>query len=119
MHFWENVYGFNFFVFYRDDPKLEKFKKRHKIDLEASGFAQTSFHVNCSPYYNQLVLFTFDPEFKEKPLWRQVEVIAHEAWHATELCLFYAGCGVNLDNVNEHLAYYVGFVARKLTKLLL
>ena len=55
MHFKDNVYNFDFFVFFRNDPKLVTFKKKHNISSEDLGMAETQIVLD-SPH-----LHSFDP----------------------------------------------------------
>ncbi len=114
LHFEDNVYGFNHFVFWLNEPKLKKFEKKHKIE-EFDGHYQCLRHQD-SPDYHQLIVYRFSEEFKKKSLEEQVKIISHEAYHGAELTLSLIGCDVNWGGVNEHLAYYIGFISENLTK---
>ena len=46
-------------------------------------------------------------------------IITHEAWHGLEFILFQKRkVLIDMDGFNEHIAYYLGFLAENITKCL-
>jgi hypothetical protein len=121
MHFKENIYHTNHYVFWKDSTDLQKLLKKEGLEIEMgeNDTAKTTFFYG-SKNYNYLTIAVFDKKkWRNRTKAMNAGLIAHEAWHATEFSLFNIGMGINTSvSPNEHFAYYLGFVAENYAKFL-
>jgi hypothetical protein len=118
MRFTDNVYNFNFFFFWLGSQELQKFEKKHGINPFHGSF-ETLYYTE-SDHYHQLILFRFSKEnWESRTIHEKVSLIAHEAEHAKDFAFACVGIRNHESAVNEHSAYYLGYIASELAKILL
>lgn len=115
--FKDNIYGYQFIVTrIKTDRQEEKLLEKYDATEVGGTSDKCVARTVYSPSAGYIIIYVRSRYF-ELDNSRQVGIIAHEAWHATEIALFGVGCDVNKENVNEHLAYYVGFVAEHVSDI--
>jgi hypothetical protein len=109
--FKDPIYGFTYYLF--DGPLDE---------IEDNCIARTYFLTDFDEkkYKNIYTLsgIYFNLNFFEMKKEKQIGIIAHECWHLTEKALFGVGIHINIDEYNEHFAYYLQFLVENYSKLL-
>lgn len=119
-YFNDHLYGYVFFLF-TDKKEIDKLVTLDCDDNDtACAFCRENFSSKIKGYknINTLTGIYLAPSFFEGDIHRQYAVLAHECWHLTELCLFRIGVNINLNDTNEHLAYYMSFLMENYSKLI-